>query len=258
MNRRSFGFGRARRFIEDTDNANLILGLVGLALLLSLGFPLALPQSELGARCTNLPNPQGGNRQSLLALQGGQEMGLSVNVLDAERFGDEVSVNTGEAIVFRVQFINNDIGPANIYYTEPSVTVGDLDALPPGTYGVIFEIISEATTLPLRDNIRTGLTLPAGSLSGTPVFTYSLEELYILRAGGRCFIDVRFSPERLAQIGVTTGEYRVRVFYRNSDRGVYLPPTPNGTAPTATPMFNHLNVWVGTAQSNTLILTVLP
>lgn len=255
---RGLSMRRVRRFIKDTDNANLILGLVGLALLLTLGFPLAVPQAELGARCTNLPHPHGGNRQSLLALQGGQEIGLQLEVLDAVREGSVVTVNSGVAVVFRMRFSNEDIGPVSLYYTEDAVTVGDFATLPPSQYGLIFEIIPETATTSLRDNIRTGLTLPAGSLSGTPAVTYELEDLYLLRSGGSCFVDVRFSPERLAQIGLATGEYRVRAYYRNSDRGVYIPPTPNGAAPTATPMFNNLNVWIGTAQSDSIILSVQP
>lgn len=256
--RRVLSIRAMRQFIEDTDNAVLILALVGLGLFLSLGFPLAVPQAQTGARCSNLPHPHGGNRQSLLALQGGQEIGIELEVLDAVRDGNIVTVNSGEAVVFRVRFTNNDIGPTNLYFTEGSVTVGDLGTLPQSQYGLIFEIVPETATTSLRDNVRTGLTLPASSLAGTPSVTYDLDELYLLRSGGSCFVDIRFSPERLTQIGVTAGEYRVQAYYRNSDRGVYIPPTPNGAAPTATPMFTNLNVWIGTASSDDLILSVQP
>ncbi len=257
MNRLSFP--SFRRFLTEVDNAVLILGLMFIGLLLAIGFPMAVPAAELGARCTNLPHPAGGNRQSLLALQGGQEIKLEVSVVDPlARQGDVITVRNGEPITFRVRFTNEDIGPINLYYTENAVTVNDPDALSPNTYGLILEIVSETTTLPLQDTIRTVPTLPAASLSGTPTLLYNLEDLYILRSRGSCFVDIRFSAERLAQIGLTSGEYRVRAFYRNSDRGIYIPPTPNGSIPTATPMFDHLNVWIGTTQSNLIILEVQP
>lgn len=251
---------RARTFFRDTDNSYLILGLVVMLVVFSFGVPIAAPETELGAICTNLPNPRGGNRQSLLALQGGQEIGLQINVLDAVKEGDEVFLTAGEPITFRLRFTNNDIGPVNIFYTEDSVTVGDPDGnILTNAYGVIFEFVSEANNIALTDSTeRLPLILPVDSAPDSPTLVYDLEDLYILRAGGSCFVDIRFSPERLADMGFTVGEYRLRVYYRNRDRGEYIPATPNGTAPTATPMFEHLNVWIGSSQSNRLILTVEP
>lgn len=245
---------RISNFLTDTDNINIILALIAIALVVSLAAPRVVPGADLGARCENLPNPRGGNRQSLLARQGGQEMALEIDVVDAVRNGDEIRVPANEPITFRVSFENNDIGPITLFYNEEALAIGDIEILPAGYFGLILEIQSEATDNILSDTTPTEF-IQTNPQADTPLYTYELEDLYLLRAGGKCFVEVRLSSEQLSRIGMGVGEYRVRAFYRNQDQGVYIAPTPNAPEPTATAAFPDLGVWAGgVVQSNRLIL----
>ena len=247
---------RISNFLTVTDNINIILGLIAVALVVSLATPEVVPGADLGARCDNLPHPRGGNRQSLLARQGGQEMQLSLDVFEASRNGDEVLIASNDVITFRVGFKNNDIGPITLFYNEDAIAVNSIDAIPAGFFGLVFEFQSEINNSVLTDTTSSEF-IQVNPQSTVAQYIYDLEDLYLLRANGACFVDVRFSAERLARIGLNAGEYRVRVYYRNQDQGVYLPPTPNAPDPTATPAYPDLGVWAGgDVQSNRLILVV--
>lgn len=248
-------FQRISNLLTNTDNINIVLGVIALALVVSLATPEFVPEADLGARCTNLPNPKGGNRQSLLA-QGSQNLSLRVDVVEAAREGDEVFINPTEPFTLRVTFDNNDNGPITLFWNDEAVVVGNIDALPPGVLGLVIEIESEATENILTDPLGAEFQQP-NPTSPDPLYVYELENLYLLRGSGRCFVDVRLAAEVLQRINLTVGEYRLRVYYQNQDQGVYIPPTPNEPDPTATPMFDDLNVWAGgRVQSNRLILTV--
>jgi hypothetical protein len=249
-------FQRISNFLTGTENINIILAVVAIVLVVSLATPEVIPEADLGARCTNLPNPAGGNRQSLLA-QGSQRLGLSLNIVQEAREGNQIFVTAGAPILLRVTFDNNDNGPITLFWTEGAVSVGNIETLPPGIFGLVIEIEPEAQPNTfLSDPVGFPLSFQNPN-APAPQYTYELENLYLLRGNGRCFVDVRISTEQQQRIGLGVGEYSIRVFYQNLDAGTYIPPTPNAPDPTATPMFDDLNVWAGgRVQSNRLILTV--
>lgn len=237
---------RARRFLTDTPNINLILGLIAIGLIMALGLPQAFPILNQGAICTNLPAPKGGNSRSLLALSNEhQKLELDVEVLGTKAEGSEdVVIGSGSELVVRLTFDNRDIGPIMLYYRVDREVVGSFSTLDAQTaIGVIFEIRSVGSDIPVSDNLAVHPITPQRS-------DFTLEELYILPAATKCFIEFHFTPERLAQMGVGQGEYRIRAYYRNRQPGIYIPPTPSGNNPIPTAMFTDQGVWIGTVQSD--------
>jgi hypothetical protein len=240
---------RSRDFLTRTDNINIVLALVGLGLAISVGFPLVIPSLDRGAVCTNLPSPQGGNNQSLLALSDGtavpQEVELELEILNDEHkngVGD-VEIQRGEDLMVRVTFQNNDVGPVTLFFLEDREVVGNFDNLSTQqSIGLMFEFRELQGNSLLNE---TGVRQPPSQNSFS---SYALEDLYMLSSKQKCYIDIRFSASRLEQLGLFVyPEYRIRAYYRNSSRGVPLPPL---AAPTATPMFTDQGVWTGTIQSN--------
>lgn len=247
---------RISNILTNTDNINIILVIVAVALVASLVTPEVVPEADLGARCTNLPNARGGNRQSLLA-QGSQNMAISLDIVDAlAREGDEVTIAIGEPITLRVTFINNDAGPITLFWNEEAAVVGNIDALSQGVLGIVIEFEAQLNDSILTDSIPPEFIQPNPAAT-VPQYTYDLEDLYLLRASGKCFVDIRLSSEQIQRIGLTVGEYRVRAYYQNQDQGIYIPPTPNEPDPTATPMFDNANVWSGgRLTSNRIVMIV--
>jgi hypothetical protein len=241
---------RLRRFFVDTPNINLIVGVIGLLLLLSLGLPLVLtelfPSFGHGALCTNLPAPKGGNSRSLLALANGhQKLKLELEVVSEtiNQDLDEPVVRAGEPLLVRLTFVNEDIGPITLYYQPDQEVVGSFNDFEARLLmGLVFEIRSVSTNSLLNDApaIRPGVPQKTD---------FTLNELYNLPAHSKCFIEFRFSRERLI---TQPGEYRIRAFYRNRQPGTYIPATPSGNRPAPTPLdgLNDQGVWVGTVQSN--------
>lgn len=242
---------RSRNFLTVTDNINIVLVLVGLALAISVGFPLVVPSLDRGAVCTNLPSPQGGNNQSLLALSDGtevpQELELEIQILNEKNEVGDSEIKRGEDLIVRVTFKNEDVGPVTLFLLEDREVIGDFDTLSTQQgIGLMFEFREIQGNSLLNE---TGVRQPPNQSAFS---SYALEDLYMLSAKQKCYLDIRFSAARLEQIGLFVyPEYRIRAYYRNTSRGVPLPPL---AAPTATPMFTDQGVWSGTVQSNELRL----
>ncbi|NDJ84421.1 MAG: hypothetical protein GYB66_00910 [Chloroflexi bacterium] len=236
---------RARRAVVDTDNIILILVVVGIVLVATLGLPVALPDLQQGARCTNLPSPKGGNHQSLLALASdNQDMTLELTVVTEQVEGNIPIVEAGDPLNVRVTFNNNDVGPITLYLSEDDRVVGDFEALAgQGIVGLVFEITPVDSEVTYTDTGVTGQIQPQ---------VFELDNLHILRAQGRCFVEADFTRERFIRMNIQPGEYEIKAYYRNAYEGDYIPPTPAGNNPTPTPMFENMNVWVGRVESNSV------
>lgn len=237
---------RTRRFFNETSTIMLILWIIGIGVFISLFVPWAVPPLNRGAICTNLPAPKGGNSRSLLALSNQhQKMDLQVEVVGEEREGSpDIFVRSGTELLVRLTFDNNDVGPITLYYEPDREVIGSFSTLDAqNAMGVVFEIRPVGSDFSASDNPSIRSLTPQQNQFG-------LDELYILPAESRCYIEFRFTPERLQQIGVTAGEYRIRAYYRNRQPGTYIPATPSGNRPAPTAMFADQGIWIGTVQSN--------
>ncbi len=245
-------FGRFRRFLTETENVNIILFLVGAGLIVSLGVPQVVPSLDRGAICTNLPHPRGGNNQSLLALSGNdhQDMELELDLLhEAENERGDVLIPNGETLVLRLTFDNKDIGPVMLYINPNQYRIQFYDEFEAANgLGVNFEIRPVSADTPRRQagvpEVATGV--------------FDLDDLYLLPATSQCYVEYRISTDVLAQLqpSVAVGEWRIRAYYRNSQRGVLIEPTPQGSQSTPTPMFDDQGVWTGSVRSNEVIFEI--
>lgn len=243
---------RTRDFFTETDNFYIFLATLAIGLAVLRGFPVIVPALNRGAICINLPSPEGGNNQSLLALSDGtdvpQSLELELKVLAENNGLGDPEITIGDDLNVRVTFKNEDIGPVTLFLLEDREVIGDFDQFTAQQgVGLFFEIRHVDTSSLLFDTVRQPPT--QGSFT-----SYALEDLFMVTAKHKCYMDLNFSSARLQDIGLNRlGEYRIRVYYRNASRGVPLPPL---AAPTATPMFTDQGVWSGTVQSNEVRFSV--
>lgn len=244
-------FGRFRQLLIDTENVFIIMILIGVGLGISLGVPQLSPTLQRGAICTNLPHPRGGNSQSLLALSGDDHQDIELNievVHEAENERGDPLIPLGEPLILRVTFQNEDIGPVTLYFRSSDFAIGSFDTLEAqNVMGVMFEIN------PI--DIRSPVTRPNQFIQ-QQLNTFELDNLYMLQAESRCYMEYRISDETLRSMGMTSREWRIRAYYRNRQPGVLVMPTPKGDEPTPTPMFDDQGVWTGSVGSNEVIFEI--
>jgi hypothetical protein len=239
---------RARRFVRDTDNANILLGLIGLGLIISMGLPRLIPTLRNGGDCVNLPSPPGGNSRSMLAFTSDdQEMNLILEIeAAAETNLGDPQIRAGDPLIVRVIFENESRGAITLYLREGEDTVGSTAEIEGRNFaGLYFQIVPVNGTTSVSDPQQPGFPQKT---------TFALEDLHNLIARRRCQITVEFSAARLARMGIGIGDYRIQAVYRNAASGA---PIIRSDA-TATPMFQDQGVWTGTTQSDEVRFTISP
>jgi len=235
MARRESRSARGRLVSFDTTRALIfliLLVLLGISLL-----PHFAPAIRQGPQCTDLAAPIGGNNRSVLALSGGDEQALDLELRLPTRI-----ISSDQPLEIDVTFANKDIGPVILYLTD---TLPPLTRLENDT-GLSLEIRRVGTDQILSDN---------SAARGAPQ-SYPREQLHLLGSRARCTQRYALSPQQLGAIGLTTGEYRIRAFYRNPSSGV-LPLPASGEVPTATPAYSDQGVWVGQISSAEVLFSVV-
>jgi len=242
---------RTRRFFIDTENTNIVLGLVAVAVVLSLAIPLAFPElKRSGPSCFDLNSPPGGNRRSMLAENGDTRQDLALIVdIDANQSNNDGDpmLRVGEPLIVDVVFRNDDIGAITFYILEDEEAVGP-PASPSSIAGIYLEITNSATDQVYSDSQRQGL--PPNLQS------FVLEDLRVLQARRRCSVRLTFTPQQLQGMNMGIGEYEIRAYYSNPNRGPLPPPSSN--TPTATPMFVDQGVWDGSINSPIVRFEISP
>lgn len=238
-------YRRSRRFFIDTENTKLVLALVILGVTLSLAIPAVFPElKRSGPDCVDLMSPPGGNQRSMLAENGDTRQDLTLILdIDANQSNDEEDplIKTGEPLIIDVVFQNDDIGAITFYISDDAVTVGSHPTNPIGVTGVYLEITNRFVNQAIPYNERQGRQPDLTNNSFDPT------NLHVLQSRRRCSVRVIFTPQQLQNLNMGVGEYEIRAYYVNSNRGS-LPVLSNAT-PTATPMFENQGVWTGQISS---------
>lgn len=251
-------YRRSRRFFIDTENTNIVLGLVAVVVVASLAVPTLFPElKRSGPACTNLSSPPGGNRRSILAENDSQQdLALEVDI-DAPLSNDagDPMIRLSETLTVDVVFKNEDIGALILYLRDGYEAIGPAPSLEAvNTIGLYLEIIPVGGTQSVTD--------PDPNRRGLPSITSFNEQqdLHVLQARRRCVMEIVFSPQRLASMGITApGEYAIRAHYRNLSIGEAIIPSDA----TATPMFltngvPDQGVWTGRVTSREVRFEISP
>ncbi|MCQ3932723.1 MAG: hypothetical protein DPW16_19925 [Chloroflexi bacterium] len=246
-------YRRSRRFFIDTENTKLVLALVILGVTLSLAIPAVFPElKRSGPECLTLMSPPGGNQRSILAENGDTRQDLTLIVdIDANQANDREDplIKVGEPLIIDVVFQNDDIGAITLYFIDDAIAVGP-PASPDSVGGIYLEIRNKATN-----------QLYSGSLQGVAPNisgSFDYEDLHVLQSRRRCSVRVIFEPEQLAAMNMGVGEYEIRAYYNNPNRGVLPATAPDGSTPTATPMFQDQGVWRGRINSKIVTFEISP
>ncbi|MBI5931003.1 MAG: hypothetical protein HY862_16965 [Chloroflexi bacterium] len=245
---------RARRFFIDTENTKLVIGFVTIAVALSLAVPTLFPElKRSGPDCLSLMSPPGGNQRSMLAENGDTRQDLKLILdIDANQSNDKGDplVKVGESLIVDVVLQNEDIGAITFYFVDDAVAIGS-PASPDSVGGIYLEIRNKVTNQPYSDSLRQGV--PANLNS-----SFDYEDLHVIQSRRRCSVRVIFEPQQLAGMNMGVGEYEIRAYYNNPNRGPIPAFAPDGSTPTATPMFQDQGVWKGRITSKVVTFEISP
>ncbi|MBN1679970.1 MAG: hypothetical protein JW966_06730 [Anaerolineae bacterium] len=237
-----------RRSSRTTSNrlnrTNVAIGAAALMLVLAIAFPRVYPAAKRGPTCSDLANPLGGNNRSSLSYSKNDQVLLGLDITL-----EKDTINPTEAIIARVTFVNEDIGPAILYLPRDNPVILIRPDQPVTNAGVTFEVTRVGTSF-----TRIEQALPAVVPSRV-----NPEELHLLGSRARCTEEFRISPDLLLAAGVpleVNGEYRVRAYYRNNNPGAQRTLLAGDATPTATPAYFDQGVWTGQISSSEGLLTV--
>jgi hypothetical protein len=212
------------------------VSIVALVILTVITIPRVLPGTQSGVACGDLSSPViTGNNQSVLAQL------VDPSTLHLELVADSATINQGQTLTLRVRFINESMAPQKLYL------VPDDAVLRYTGQDVGLQIsVTDATS-------GRALGEPPGVKPAPFEPTqYTLDQLHELGPQQRCTQTLVLTPQRLNAAGIVNGTYRFAAVYVNNTKG-NLPPI---AALTPTPIFKNQGVWVGTVQSNALIVTI--
>ncbi|NOG64227.1 MAG: hypothetical protein HND46_12480 [Chloroflexi bacterium] len=188
----------------------------------------------------------------MLAENGDTRQDLTLIVdIDANQTNEREDplIKVGEPLIVDVVFQNDDIGAITLYFVDDAIAVGS-PASPDSVGGIYLEIRNKATN-----------QLYSGSLQGVPPIingSFDYEDLHVLQSRRRCSVRVIFEPQQLAAMNMGVGEYEIRAYYNNPNRGVLPATAPDGSTPTATPMFQDQGVWRGRINSKIVTFEISP
>jgi hypothetical protein len=235
--------GRVRNYYDRFNTADPItrvIAFAALALIIVIGLPRLAPNAASGVGCLNLAPPQlTGNNQSVLASQLAAQPDTSVLTLELIPYS--TTINVSGALELDVRFINVSMAPISLFLVPEST---------------IFRYNNEEIGL-LIFMQRIGQNRAIGEFADrSPALTvrqqYPRAEVHLLGPTQRCTYTIQIGADRLAAAGVTPGQYRIAVIYRNVTRGAL----PAVGQLTPTPIFPDQGVWTGQVQSNDVIINI--
>lgn len=232
-----------RRYYDRFNSADpliRIVALIGLVVIIGLAVPRFLPVATSGVDCVNLPSPNAdGNNQSLLSQQIASDS--SAAPLQLEVVPDRPAIDTGQSLILYVRFINSSMAPLTLFLVPES----QIFRFNKEEIGLLISMIpvAENRTLGLPGNSNPPLV---------PRQHYTSTDLHYLGPRQRCTFRVELFADQLKAAGALSGQYRIRVTYRNTSHGQILPVSPL----TPTPVFLDQGVWTGEVQSNDTFVTI--
>jgi len=228
-----------RRFrnLHGPSRASVALGAALITLIAAAAFPYFYPDVRTRINCTDLASPIGGNNRSLLAQAGDDAQNLDLALHVPPQITSDMSLEV------KVTFLNKDIGPVILYFGGgvPPLTTD------PNQVGLRLEI----TRLDGSALVNQGATAPP---AGWPSTWVDPVRLHLLGARSSCTETISYPLPQIAG-SLTPGDYRIRAFYANTNRGILQPPL--GSAPTATPAYTDQGIWTGRAASPEVRFSIL-
>lgn len=233
-------FSGMRERATGIDRTTLAIFAAGATLFLAIIFPRLYPAAKRGPQCSDLAAPLGGNNRSILAQTGNDQQSL-----DLELEVENDAINQSGPLTINVTFVNQDIGPIILYLPRDN----PISQLAPDQVQAASGLVYEITTVG-QSYTRVTQNLPPLA-TGTAV---NPNNLHLLGSRARCTEQFDLGAGVLA--GLQPGqEYRVRVFYRNNNPGVWR-FDERGTAPTPTAAYADQGIWVGEVSSQEILFRI--